>query len=56
MGVPMEDRLPSTIVSNILAAQNGADIIRVHDVAEIKQALLMMRYIQGADEAIVNQP
>jgi len=49
LGVPMEQRLPSTIVSAVLAAQHGADIVRVHDVAEVRQALMMMHYIQNAE-------
>jgi dihydropteroate synthase len=33
------DRLVSSIVSSMVAVQNGADYIRVHDVAEMKEAL-----------------
>lgn len=47
LNVPMEQRLPSTIVSNLIAVQNGANIVRVHDVADIQQAMIMMRYVQG---------
>jgi len=47
LNVPMDHRLPSTIVSNLMAVQNGADIVRVHDVAETQQAMMMMRYILG---------
>ena len=47
LNVPMDQRLPSTIVSNLIAVQNGADIVRVHDVADIQQAMMMMCYIQG---------
>ncbi|MEA1994293.1 MAG: dihydropteroate synthase [Euryarchaeota archaeon] len=34
-----KERLYGTIASNIAAAENGADIIRVHDVEEHKEAL-----------------
>ncbi len=47
LNVPMEQRLPSTLISNLIAVQNGADIVRVHDVAETQQAMMMMRYILG---------
>lgn len=46
-GVPVERRLPATIASSLIAALRGADIVRVHDVAEVKQALTMARYILG---------
>lgn len=46
-GVPVERRLPATIASSLIAALRGADIVRVHDVAEVKQALLMARHILG---------
>jgi len=36
-----EDRLSGTIASCVLAAKNGAHILRVHDVRAIKQALLI---------------
>jgi len=37
-GSPVEDRLGGTIASSILAAAEGADVLRVHDVAEAAQA------------------
>lgn len=46
-GVPVERRLPATIASSLIAALRGADIVRVHDVAEVRQALMMARYILG---------
>jgi len=36
---PVEQRLGGTIASSILAAAEGADVLRVHDVAEAAQAL-----------------
>lgn len=45
LGVPLEQRLPSTIASNLIAVQNGADIVRVHDVAAVRQALLLWHHV-----------
>lgn len=37
-GAEVDDRLPGTTASNVIAVMNGANIIRVHDVAACKQA------------------
>lgn len=37
--VEPEDRLSGTVSSCLLAVSNGADMVRVHDVKEVKQAL-----------------
>lgn len=34
-----KDRIFGTVSASVLAAQNGADIVRVHDVKEVRQAL-----------------
>jgi dihydropteroate synthase len=34
-----KDRLPGTIATNVLALERGAAIFRVHDVAEVADAL-----------------
>jgi dihydropteroate synthase len=34
-----KDRLPGTIATNVLALERGAEIFRVHDVAEVADAL-----------------
>ena len=34
LGISPEDSLPATQVLHFAAIQNGADILRVHDVAE----------------------
>jgi dihydropteroate synthase len=39
-----EDRLSSTVALNTLALNEGADIIRVHDVKENKQACRCLEY------------
>ena len=38
-GLPVEDRLEATIAATVAAAMNGADAVRVHDVAACKRAL-----------------
>lgn len=38
-GLPVEDRLEGTLAAAVIAAYNGANIIRVHDVKECKRAL-----------------
>jgi dihydropteroate synthase len=43
-----DHRLGGSIAAHLLAAQNGADIIRVHDVAETVQALRIAAAIRNA--------
>jgi len=45
---PPEKRLYGTLASCVLAALNGADILRVHDVKEVKQALKLLQAITSA--------
>ncbi len=42
----VEDRLPPTIAANAIAAYNGADILRVHDVKEAVAAVKIARSIR----------
>jgi dihydropteroate synthase len=44
-GSPPGERLGGTIASSVLAAAEGADVLRVHDVAEVAQALKMAQAI-----------
>jgi len=46
-GSPVEERLGGTIASSILAAAEGADVLRVHDVAEAAQATRVASAILG---------
>ncbi|MDQ2631938.1 MAG: dihydropteroate synthase [Actinomycetota bacterium] len=41
------ERLGGTIASSVLAAAEGADVLRVHDVAEMRQALAVATAILG---------
>ncbi len=42
-GREVDDRLPGTIATNVLALARGAQVFRVHDVAEVADALLVAR-------------
>ena len=45
------ERLGGSIAANLLAVQAGADIVRVHDVAETVQALRVRQAIEAARHA-----
>lgn len=48
-GVPAtDDRLPGSLAAALWAAEQGADILRVHDVAETRQALLVWQGLSAA--------
>ena len=40
-GRAVDDRLGGTIATNVLALKSGADVLRVHDVAEVRQAAVV---------------
>jgi dihydropteroate synthase len=44
-GEPPEARLPGSLAAGLLAVQQGIQILRVHDVAETRQALAVWRAI-----------
>jgi dihydropteroate synthase len=46
-GSDVEDRIGGSIASSVLAAAEGADVLRVHDVAEMSQALAVARAVLG---------
>jgi dihydropteroate synthase len=46
-GSPADQRLGGTIASSVLAAAEGADVLRVHDVAEMRQALTVAAAVLG---------
>jgi dihydropteroate synthase len=46
-GSPVDDRLGGTIASSVLAAVEGAEVLRVHDVAEVRQALVLTDAVLG---------
>ncbi|MFQ6081923.1 MAG: dihydropteroate synthase [Candidatus Aminicenantia bacterium] len=51
---PEDKRLEGTIVSSIIALERGAHIVRVHDVAEVKKAVVMAESILSFNS--VNTP
>jgi dihydropteroate synthase len=46
-GSPAGERLGGTIASSVLAAAEGADVLRVHDVAEVGQAMRVAAAVLG---------
>ena len=46
-GSPAGERLGGTIASSVLAAAEGADVLRVHDVAEVAQAMRVAAAVLG---------
>jgi len=46
-GSEASERLGGTIASSVLAAAEGADVLRVHDVAEVGQALAVTTAVLG---------
>jgi dihydropteroate synthase len=46
-GREVDDRLGGTIAANVLALRAGADVLRVHDVAEARDATLSAEVILG---------
>ncbi len=47
-GLAMAERMPPSIVAAVLAVQNGASIVRVHDVRETKAALRVLAAMESA--------
>ena len=46
-GRDVDDRLGGTVASNVLALRAGADVFRVHDVREVREALAVAEAILG---------
>jgi dihydropteroate synthase len=46
-GSSVEDRIGGSIATSVLAAAEGADVLRVHDVAEMAQALAVTNAVLG---------
>lgn len=47
-GKPAGDRLAASVAAALIAAQNGAAILRVHDVAATRDALLVLAAVRDA--------
>jgi dihydropteroate synthase len=48
-GRPVEERTLGSVVMATIAVVHGADIVRVHDVAETVQALALLRAVRGTE-------
>jgi dihydropteroate synthase len=46
-GRPVEERMAASITAAVLAAQRGARILRVHDVAQTRDALAVWQAVEG---------
>lgn len=46
-GRPVVERMPASIAAALLAVRRGATVVRVHDVAATRDALLVLRAIEG---------
>jgi dihydropteroate synthase len=47
-GREVDDRVGGTIASNVLAARAGAEVLRVHDLAEVRQAMAVADAVLAA--------
>jgi dihydropteroate synthase len=50
-GADVDDRLGGTIASNVIAYANGARMLRVHDVAPMRQAITIAEAVLDPDRA-----
>jgi dihydropteroate synthase len=44
---PVEERMAASIAAAVLAVQRGAHILRVHDVAQTRDALAVWQAVEG---------
>jgi dihydropteroate synthase len=49
LGKPVDQRLIGTVAANMLALMNGADILRVHDVAEAVDTVKMFEAVRRSE-------
>jgi dihydropteroate synthase len=47
-GREVDDRLGGTIATNVLAMRAGADVLRVHDVREVREAMVVAEAVLAA--------
>ncbi len=50
-GRPVGERLPASIAAALIAVRHGARILRVHDVAATRDALLVWQAVEAARPA-----
>jgi dihydropteroate synthase len=49
---PVDERLPGTIATNVLALERGASVFRVHDVQPVRDALITAQAALGEDATV----
>jgi dihydropteroate synthase len=49
--LPPKQRVAGSLAAALVGVQRGAHILRVHDVAETRQALAVWRALEGRDDA-----
>jgi len=47
-GKPVDERVPASVAAAVIAVMNGADIVRVHDVAATVDAMRIARAVQDS--------
>jgi dihydropteroate synthase len=52
-GRPADQRMPASIAAAVLAAQRGARILRVHDVAATRDALAVLTWLTGNEQKVL---
>lgn len=52
LGTSVDKRLPASLALAVMAVQNGATILRVHDVAETRDAVRMTEAVISTDHAM----
>ena len=55
-GADVSERMPGSVAAAVLAAERGANIVRVHDVAETAQALSILEALRNVNEKDEQQP
>jgi len=48
-GRPVDSRMAGSVAAALLAAQNGASLVRVHDVKETVDAIRVWRAIENSE-------
>ncbi len=49
-GRPLEQRIAGSVAAAVIAVMNGADVVRVHDIRDTKDALQVAAAVLGHDE------
>ncbi|HKJ68167.1 MAG TPA: dihydropteroate synthase [bacterium] len=52
LDLPVDDRLEGSLAAAVIAAWQGVDILRVHDVKETKRAVMLADAIRGREQVV----